>query len=72
MMNNDKENKTHISHTYQVSDKVLVIQKSMSAKKEKLSSPTKGPFTIIQIYTNGNIYINHGTYEEEFAASPIL
>lgn len=63
--NTDRENKVPIPHNYQVGDKVLIIQKKYeSGKKAKLSSPTEGPFTIIQVYTNGNVCINCGTCEE--------
>ena len=63
---NDKENQTRIPHTYQMGDKVLTVQKKNECKmKAKLSLPTEGPFTIVQIYSNGNVHINRGVYEED-------
>ena len=66
--NNDKENQTCIPHNYQIGDKAIIVQKKYECrKKAKLSSPTEGPFTIVHIYTNGNVRINRGTYEEDIS-----
>ncbi len=66
--NKHKENQTRIPHTYNIGDKVLIVQKKYERqKKAKLSSPTEGPFTIVHIYTNGNVRINRGTYEEDIS-----
>jgi len=66
--NNKKENHTRIVHDYKVSNKVLIVQQTYECKtKAKLSSPTEGPFTITPVYTNGNICITLGTYEEDIS-----
>jgi hypothetical protein len=42
--NNEKENKNHLIHQYNVGDLVLIVDKPYErAKKTKLSSPTEGP-----------------------------
>jgi hypothetical protein len=64
--NNKKENENRTPHDYKVRDLVLIVQKSYECKrKEKLSSPTEGPFPIICKYTNGNVCIKNRNYEED-------
>jgi sporulation-control protein spo0M len=64
--NNDKENQTRITHNYKVGDKVLIVQKKYECTTiTTLSSPTDGPFTIVQVYMNGNILVNCNAYEED-------
>ena len=66
--NNAKENKTHISHEYQVGDLVLIVEKPYErAKKSKLSSPSEGPYKILSVYSNGNVCIRRGNYEEDIS-----
>ena len=66
--NNKKENQTCVVHDYKVGEKVLIVQKKYKRQtKAKLSSPTEGPFTITRVYTNGNVCINRGAYEEDIS-----
>lgn len=66
--NNAKENKTRIQHEYKVGDLVLIVEKSYErAKKAKLSSPTEGPYEILRVYTNGNVRIRRGNYDEDIS-----
>ena len=45
---------------------VLIVEKSYErAKKSKLSSPTEGPYEVIRVYTNGNVRIRRGNYDED-------
>ncbi|KAL7475178.1 hypothetical protein ACHAW6_001105, partial [Cyclotella cf. meneghiniana] len=53
--NNRKENRGRREHTYKVGDLVLIVEKPYErTRKGKLSSPTEGPYEIIQVYANGN------------------
>ena len=64
--NNRKENKSRIPHQYSIGDMVLIVEKSYErAKKSKLSSPTEGPYEVIRVYTNGNVRIRRGNYDED-------
>jgi hypothetical protein len=66
IINNKKENKNRVPHEYKIGDLVLIVQKPYERKrKAKISSPTEGPFPIIQTYTNGNVRIQRGNYEED-------
>ena len=66
--NNKKENKSRLHHDYKVGDLVLIVQQSYERKrKAKLSTITEGPFTIIRTYTNGNVRIQRGNYEEDIS-----
>ena len=66
--NNKKENKNHITHEYKIGDLVLIVQKPYEQKrKAKLSTPTEGPFLIIEINTNGNIRIQRGHFKEDIS-----
>ena len=59
--NNSKENSLRVSHDYQVGDKVLVTDKDI---RRKLNYPTKGPYSIIQVYTNCTICAQCGAVSE--------
>ncbi len=59
--NNSKENSIRVPHDYQVGDKVLVTDKDIHRKS---NSPTKGPYSIVQVYTNGTIRVQHGVVTE--------
>ena len=47
--NADKENSTRTNHHFQVEDQVLISNN----KANKYETPYKGPYTIIQTWTNG-------------------
>ena len=66
--NNIKENKNRRPHLYKIGDWVLIVEKQYErAKKAKLSSPTEGPYKILKVYTNGNVRIMRGQYEEDIS-----
>ena len=59
--NNSKENSLRVPHDYQVGDKVLVTDKDIH---RKLNCPTKGPYSIVQVYANGTIRVQRGAVTE--------
>jgi hypothetical protein len=66
--NNKKENKNRKAHEYKIGDLVLIVQKPYEHKrKAKLSSPTKGPFPILQVHSNGSVRIQQGNFEEDIS-----
>jgi sporulation-control protein spo0M len=66
--NHDKENQTCITHNYKVGEKVLIVQKTYKrTTMAKLSSPTEGPFTIVQVDMNGNVLISCNAYDEDIS-----
>ena len=58
---NVRENKKRVKHDYKVDDKVLIHKDGIL---RKLESPTEGPYTILQVYTNGTIRIQRGAVRE--------
>jgi hypothetical protein len=54
---NAKENKSQIPHTYKVGDRITITQPGILPK---LSSPSDGPHTVTQVYTNGTVQILRG------------
>ena len=66
--NNKKENRIRCTHTYQVGDLVLIVEKGYErARTGKLSSPTEGPYQILAVYDNGNVRIRRGNYDEDIS-----
>ena len=66
--NNKKENKTRREHKYEVNDLVLIVQKPYErAKQPKISASTEGPYKILKVYTNGNVRIRRGRYDEDIS-----
>lgn len=64
--NNAKENKKRVDHTYKVEDLVLICQKSYErAKGPKIAPYTHGPYNFVKVYTNGNVRISRGGFEED-------
>ena len=57
----DKENSLRVDYDYAVGDKVLITDKDID---RKLNCPTKGPYEIIQIYTNGTVRVKKGVVTE--------
>ena len=67
MVNNAKENKKRLEHTYKVNDPVLILKKPYEMNKaSKISSPTynKGPYRILEVFNNGTIKILRGAYTD--------
>jgi hypothetical protein len=66
--NNKKENKNRVPHDYKVGDLVLIVQKPYERKrKTKIKTPTEGPYPITRTYSNGNVRIQRGHYEEDIS-----
>jgi hypothetical protein len=62
---NHRENKTRIDKTYLPGDQVLLVLDSDERRSQpKLNQPTKGPYTITQVHTNGTVDINCGHFTE--------
>ena len=59
--NNARENSLRVDHDYHIGDKVLVTDRDIHCK---LNCPTKGPYNIIQIYTNGTVRVQRGAVTE--------
>ena len=59
--NNSRENSLRIHHDYQVGDKVLISDNDIH---RKLNCPTKGPYSIVQVYTNGTVRVQNGAVTE--------
>ena len=66
--NNAKENKKRVDHTYKVGDLVLIVLKSYErAEGPKIATHTHGPYNIVKVYTNGNVRISRGGFEEDIS-----
>ena len=59
--NNSKENSLRVPHDYHIGDKVLITDKDIH---RKLNCPTKGPYSIVQVYANGTIRVQRGAVTE--------
>ena len=45
-----------IHHDYQVGDKELITSNDIH---RKLNCPTKGPYPIVQVYSNGTVHVQN-------------
>jgi hypothetical protein len=62
---NNKENKTRINKNYLPGDQVLIVLDSDERRSQpKLNQPTKGPYTITRVHTNGTVEIDRGHFTE--------
>ena len=52
-------------HKYAVGDKVLIVIKP-DAREAKLNNLTEGPYQVLQVYQNGTLKIQRGSYVEIF------
>ena len=59
--NNVQENSLRINHDYKIGDKVLITNNDIH---RKLNCPTKGPYPIVQTYTNGTVRVQYGAVTE--------
>ena len=59
--NNARENSLSVDHDYHIGDKVLVTDQDIHCK---LNCPTKGPYNMIQVYTNGTVRVQRGAVTE--------
>jgi hypothetical protein len=65
---NNKENKARLEKTYTIGDKVLIILDADERRnRPKLDRPTKGPFTIAKVNSNGTVTINRILKQSTFA-----
>ena len=61
-----KENRKQAGHTFKVGYLVLICQKFYErAKGPKIAPYSHGPYTIVKVYTNGNVRISRGGFEED-------
>ena len=59
---NNKENRGHTPHTYNVEDQILIIMLPEDrSKQSKLKTITEGPYLIARTFTNDTIRILRGT-----------
>ena len=58
---NARENSRRMDHDYAVGDKVLLIESGINRKAANKNS---GPYTITQVYTNGNVRIQRKSTNE--------
>ena len=58
---NSRENSLRIHHDYQVNDKVLITSNDIY---RKLNCPIKGPYPIVQVYSNSTVCAQNGTITE--------
>ena len=63
---NIRENASRIDHNYRINDEVLIKLDANERKGQRKigDSPTRGPYTIVNVYNNGTIKIRKGKYEE--------
>ena len=58
---NVRENKSRVDYDYSIHDKILITNKDI---QRKLDSPTKGPFLVEKVHTNGTVSIKRGAVIE--------
>jgi hypothetical protein len=62
---NERENRSRIHKDYVPGDKVLIVLDPDERRSQpKLNQPTKGPFTIKAVHTNGTVDIHRGQFTE--------
>ncbi len=59
---NERENKRHFDHDYNIGDQVLIVKDGILCKSE--SKFGKEPLTITTVHTNGTIRVQCGTKSE--------
>ena len=59
--NNSRKNSLRIHYDYQVGDKVLITSNDIH---RKLNCPTKCPYPIVQVYSNGTVRVQNGAVTE--------
>jgi hypothetical protein len=60
--NQMRENNKRIAHTFKVGDQVLLTDSRPN--RPKLDAPRKGPFAVLQVYSNGTLRIQRGAITE--------
>ena len=62
---NSKENKSRLEKQYAPGEQILIILDADECRSQpKLNAPTKGPYTITQVNTNGTFQIQRGNISE--------
>jgi hypothetical protein len=62
---NNKENRMRIAKQYTPGDQILIIMDAGERRGQtKMSVPTKVPYTVTQVNTNGTVQINHINFVE--------
>jgi hypothetical protein len=62
---NAKEEKSRITKQYLPGDQVLIILDSDECRSQpKMNKPTKGPYIITRVHTNGTVEIDCGIFTE--------
>ena len=61
-IDNARENKSRIAHSYAVGDLVLIQLNKRTLPK--LACPTEGPYRVIKVHLNGTVVIQRGSYAE--------
>jgi hypothetical protein len=62
---NNKENRSRITKNYLPRDQVLIVLDADERRSQpKLNQPTKGPYTITRVHTNGTVEIDRGHFLE--------
>jgi len=62
---NNKENRSRITKNYLPRDQVLIVLDADERRSQpKLNQPTKGPYTITRVHTNGTVEIDRGHFVE--------
>jgi ribosomal protein L21E len=62
---NEKENRSRNAKHYQPGDSVLIVLDPDERRSHpKMSQPTKGPYIITKVNTNGMVEINRGSFNE--------
>jgi hypothetical protein len=64
-VSNTKENKSRLPQQYSPGNQILILLDADERRGQpKLSVPTRGPFTITAVHTNGTVTINRGNITE--------
>ncbi len=64
-VSNAKENRSRLPQQYSPGDQILILLDADERRGQpKLSVPTRGPFTITAVHTNGTVTINRGNITE--------
>ena len=62
---NNRENSRRRQHQYRVGDRVLVTKFGYDGEVvPKLARPTRGPYRVLRVFTNGTARLQRRGYEE--------
>ena len=66
--NNERENAKHVDYDYKVGEKVLIF----TPDPNKMEPPREGPFSIIQVHTNGTVTLQKGPVTQRYNIRQIV